>query len=99
MILIKSDLGAAGQLFTLEAMYYKKIVIATSTGVLKEMVSNGVDGFIVNNPVAEIPDILHKLRRDPQSFSLWGERAHEKVVDNYSDEKFNSQLEISLRNP
>ncbi|PWG78804.1 glycosyltransferase [Pararcticibacter amylolyticus] len=97
VILIKDDSGAAGQLFTLEAMYHKRIVISSSSSILKEMISNEANGFVVHNAEKEIPQIIKNLESDLFDKELIGKNAHETVINNYGRAKHNIMMDQVIR--
>jgi glycosyltransferase involved in cell wall biosynthesis len=97
LILLKEDTGAAGQLFTLEAMYNRKIVIASSSSILKEMITHETNGFIVGDPLKELPSIIDKIERNYVDRDLMGTRAHENVMENYSKEKHNVLMDLAIQ--
>jgi len=68
----------------LEAMASAKPVIVTRVGGLQRIVSDGVDGFIVEPfNVQKLAEKLARLVGDPQLCSSMGEAGRQKVLDNY----------------
>lgn len=97
LLTIKSNSGAAGQLFAIEAMFYSKIIIASSTDILKEMISNRENGFLIDNPLLEIPAIINEIEEGKNDFSLLKTRARERVTTINTCKNFNSHIDIALK--
>jgi len=75
----------------LEAMSYKKIIIATEAGGIKEMIDNGENGFLtkpddVNLLKEKIKFCIENIRTE--AFDHIREKAFAKVKDEYSIERF-----------
>lgn len=96
LILIKEDTGAAGQLFTLEAMYNQRIVICSSSSILKEMVQHENNGFIVEDAIKEIPSIIQKIEAESFDIKQMGRKAHENVTKSYGKENHNKLMDLAL---
>ena len=89
---IKDDTGAAGQSFVLEAMAYRKIVIATQTRVLTELIESGQTGFLLSDLTAQLPNLLDELNNGRYKVDLMGERAYQKLLADYSEDAFAESL-------
>ncbi|WP_083256965.1 glycosyltransferase [Arcticibacter eurypsychrophilus] len=96
IVLIKSNSGAAGQLFAIEVMYYSKIIIASSTDILKEMISNRENGFLVTDPILEIPFIIKEIEDELTDFVLLKKKAKDKVTTLNSKINYNHHMNIAL---
>lgn len=97
LLLIKSNSGAAGQLFALEAMYYEKIIIASSTSILEELIVHRQNGFVVHNPISEIPSIIQEIEDMTTDLGLIKEKAKKRILENNSEKNYNIHLDIALK--
>jgi glycosyltransferase involved in cell wall biosynthesis len=79
----------------LEAMSMNCAVVATNAGGVKEVIRNGVDGFIedVNN-WEKLEDPLTYLIQNPQEILNYGKKARKRVEDAYSINNMTNQLEM-----
>jgi len=69
----------------LEAFACGRPVIASSIGALKELITEGVDGYLINpSSVEEWTDRMIRLFADPQLASEMGEKGRRKLIVNYS---------------
>lgn len=97
LLTIKSNSGAAGQLFAIEVMFYSKIIIASSTDILKEMISHRENGFLIDNPILEIPAIINEIEEHKTDFTLLQKKAREKVTTVNTSINFNKHLHTALK--
>jgi len=97
LVLIKSDSGAAGQLFAIEAMYYEKIIIASSTSILRELISHKENGFLVLDAAADIPVIIREIEHLSADFDLMRKKAKQKILENNSKTAYNVHLDAALK--
>lgn len=97
VLLIKSNSGAAGQLFAIEVMFNSKIMIASSTDILKEMVSHRSNGFLVDDPSMDIPAIIQEIEVGNLDLDLLRKNAREKVTTLNTKKNYNVHLDIALR--
>lgn len=96
ILLLKDDTGAAGQMFTFDAMYKHKVVISSSSSIIKELIEDGVNGFIVENPMAELPELINKIESNHIDKEQMGRKAHDSIAINQSPEKFDEVLNTIL---
>jgi glycosyltransferase involved in cell wall biosynthesis len=71
-------------------------MVATSVGGIPEIITNGVDGFIVppKHPEA-IAEAIIPLVKDLKLREIIGNKAREKILNHYTSEKVvNDYLEI-----
>lgn len=94
---IKDDTGAAGQSFVLEAMAFQKVVIATQTHVLTELIEDHETGFLLADMETELPQLLRKLRTGQVDPAQMGRAAYRKLVRDYSEQAFADVLEQTIR--
>lgn len=97
LLLIKSDSGAAGQLFAMEAMYYEKIIIASSTSILQEFISHKENGFIVRHAAVDIPAIIREIEHTSADFDFMRKNAKQKILDNNSKLNYDVHLDAALK--
>lgn len=92
--LITSIGSEANSRAALEFMATGKPVVGTSVGVIPELISDGEQGYIVG-PQAPQPTALalKKLIENPVLREKMGEQARQKVMQNFSLEKFGRVME------
>lgn len=96
LLLIKSNSGAAGQLFAIEVMFYGKIIIASATSILMEMIVDRVNGFLVKEPLEDIPAIIREVEDGKTDFGFLGVSASEKVTTLNTKVNYNVHLDLAL---
>ncbi len=80
-------------LTVLEAMSSGAAVLATDAGAWKEVVREGVDGYVV--PVGDQQGITRRLQQllaDPQQLAAMGEQGRQRVLEHYTVEREARQL-------
>ncbi|EOR95979.1 hypothetical protein ADIARSV_0869 [Arcticibacter svalbardensis MN12-7] len=97
LLLIKSNSGAAGQLFVIEVMYNNKIIIASSTDILKEMITHRENGFIVNDPILEIPLIIKDIEEGVADVYTMKRKAKETILSVNCKRNYNHHLNQAFR--
>lgn len=92
--LVTSVGSEANSRATLEFMACGKPVVGTSVGVIPEIIQHDEQGFIVppRNSFATA-DALEKLLLNPVLRMRMGKSARQKVLDNFSNEKFGQVME------
>ncbi|HRV82120.1 MAG TPA: glycosyltransferase family 4 protein, partial [Planctomycetota bacterium] len=76
-------------LVNLEAMQHQKPVVATEFGGSKEVVLDGVTGFIANPfQVADYAERLARLLRDPDLRREMGERGYQRLYEFFTIEHY-----------
>lgn len=93
---IKDDTGAAGQSFVLEAMAYQKVVIATQTRVLAELIDPGKTGFLLTDLTVQLPGLLTRLNQGGYDLTVMGKGAYEKLLTSYSEDAFADALRTMI---
>jgi len=69
----------------LEAMNVGLPIIVSDVGGIKEMVEDGVNGFLLeNNSVEELKNVLEKLIKDQSLREKMGKRSKEKVLEKFT---------------
>ena len=92
--LISSVGSEANSRAALEFMACGKPVIATSVGVIPEIIQNNEQGLIVSPADSEqLGKAMEKLIANPVLRLNMGKAARQKVLDNFSLEKFGSVME------
>jgi glycosyltransferase involved in cell wall biosynthesis len=78
----------------LEAWQRGLPVICSTQGASKEVVADGIDGFVVDpTDVSMIADRLYVLLSQPELASAMGERGRQKVDEKYLNPAFRSNLD------
>jgi len=79
----------------LEAMSMNCAIVATNAGGVKEVIRNGIDGFIegVYN-WEKLEDPLAYLIQNPQEIINYGQRARKRVEERYSINNMTNQIEF-----
>ncbi|SUB70570.1 lipopolysaccharide 1,2-N-acetylglucosaminetransferase [Pluralibacter gergoviae] len=83
----------------LEAMRVGKVIITTSNGGAKEIILDGVNGFIIEpNDLNEFASTLRKVASlSKQQMNLMGEAARGTFLENYTVEKFQLRFNNVIR--
>lgn len=68
----------------LEAMSCGTPVIATPVGDIPNMISNGVDGFIIDNNIESLDWVIEKIVKTPQLVDSMGKKARMRVRNEFS---------------
>nr|WP_299419891.1 glycosyltransferase [uncultured Emticicia sp.] len=92
ILLIKSNLGAAGQLFALEAMYNSKLLLSSSTHILNEIVEDEKTGLVIENPYRDLPNKIKRIEGCDFEQSKLILNAKNKVLKNHSRYEFDTTL-------
>lgn len=82
----------------LEAMSMESAVVCTDAGGIKELIRNGIDGFL--HPVEDwksIQQSLHELITHPDKITAYGKAARQRVQDSFSMKSMVQQLEQLYR--
>lgn len=93
---LKNNTGASGQMFALEAMASRKLVIATKTDVLKEIVDDFNTGFLIDNFEEEIVVVIEGINSGKYSTSNMGEEGFKKLTKEFSHYAFERQMDSIL---
>jgi len=69
----------------IEAMAYRRPVVVTEAGGMPELVTNGVEGYVVpvRDPQA-LTEALMKLANNPEASKAMGERGRERIESDFS---------------
>ena len=80
-------------MMNLEAMEYRKPVVATSFGGCPEVVLDGETGLVANPfQVEEFAESIARLLRDPDLRARLGERGHERLEQHFNIERLASEF-------
>ena len=80
-------------MMNLEAMEYKKPVVATSFGGCPEVVRDGETGLIANPfQVGEFAESIARLLRDPELRARLAERGHERLKQHFNIERLTTEF-------
>jgi len=77
----------------IEAMSCGKVVVATNLGGPKEIIENGVDGFLVEPKVDEICEVILQILSDDELYKKISFAAMNKVKEKFSLSKQIDQIE------
>jgi glycosyltransferase involved in cell wall biosynthesis len=93
IVVAPSTLPEPFGLVVAEGMAARRPVISTNMGGPKEMIEDGVSGFLVppHQPKA-FADRLEALIRDPELRKRLGAAARERIERHFSEEAFNGQI-------
>ncbi|WP_159726779.1 glycosyltransferase family 4 protein [Methylosinus sp. Ce-a6] len=81
----------------LEAWQWALPVICSTEGASCEIVSDGVDGFVVDpDNIDSLAEHMHFLLANPEVARTFGERGRRKVEENYLDGVFGERLKSLL---
>jgi glycosyltransferase involved in cell wall biosynthesis len=105
IIPIAHDTGAAGQSCLLRYMMYKKIIIATDTGIICEYVANGISGILVKDNHEAMEAAIRAVDANPATYQKFADAAFERYVNYFSgkaierrlDEMMNQSIEDNER--
>lgn len=93
-ILVLPSVGDASPLVILEAMAYKKPVIATNSGGISELVLNGKTGILVSSrKPKELARAMVELIENPQKSAVMGKEAYGRVRELYDIRKTIDRLQ------
>lgn len=88
LLLIGSQQFESFGLTAIEAMKYKKVVLSTNIGGLKEVIQDGEGGFLFDkNDVEGMADKAVYLLKNPSLMDLIGERGFERYNRNFTIQK------------
>ena len=73
-------------------------IVATKVGAIPEMLSGDCGELVEPKAVEPLKAVLEKLLFDPTRARIMGERAHMKVLEEYTIEKIYSEYENHWKN-
>ncbi|MBV8742337.1 MAG: glycosyltransferase family 4 protein [Sinobacteraceae bacterium] len=80
-----------------EALQHRLPVVATRVGAVPDMVSDGVNGFLVApGETAPLAESLNRLLADPQLCRTMGERSYEQARDRYDWRRVGARLRTKI---
>ena len=85
-VFVLSSVAEGIPMTILEAMSASKPIIATAVGGIPEVITDGVEGFLVEkqNPQA-LAQALEKYIKEPQLISKHGTKARKKILTNFNE--------------
>jgi len=87
--------GSAMKVF--DYMACGRPVIASDMGQIREVIRDGVNGFLVDGTVQEVADRIERLRREPDLRRSMGRAARESVLRRYNWQRVADRTEEILR--
>lgn len=93
LFVLPSIAEAFGVVFA-EALYLGTPIVATTTGGIPEVVTNGVDGILVapENSVA-LADCVAELINDPEKLKSFKDKGRQKVIERFEFEEMTRKYE------
>jgi glycosyltransferase involved in cell wall biosynthesis len=76
IIPIAHDTGAAGQSCLLRYMKYKKVIIATDSGIIREYITNGVSGILVKDNHDAMATAIRAVNENFDNYGRYAEAAY-----------------------
>ena len=84
-LVIPGVLPEACPTVAMEAMHFKKAVIASDTGGLKELVTNGITGILTSpGDTEELANAICFLLRNPEKARKMGEKGYDLATKSFS---------------
>ena len=71
----------------MEAMACGCAVVSTSTCMIPEIIENGINGLISNDP-AELRSMLERLLENPEMARELGKNAQKTILEKYNKQQF-----------
>ncbi|HWB49568.1 MAG TPA: glycosyltransferase [Stellaceae bacterium] len=84
IIPLKHDSGASGQSVMLRLMRNRKAVIANDFGSVRGYIADGESGRLVKDMAGELPAIVGRIERDPETAAAWGAAAYQRYCRYFS---------------
>ena len=84
-VVVQKSLAEGFGLTVSEAMYKRRPVLASAVGGIADQIVDGDSGVLLPDPT-DLPafaDALDQLLREPERLTAMGNRAHERVVDDF----------------
>ena len=97
IIPIAHNTGAAGQSCLLRYMKYRKIIIATDTGVIREYITDGVSGILVKDNNEAMARAVGAVDANIESYQSYADAAYERFTRVFSGEAIERRLDEMLR--
>jgi glycosyltransferase involved in cell wall biosynthesis len=96
IIPIAHNTGAAGQSCLLRYMKNRKIIIATDTDVIREYITDGVSGILVNDNHESMASAIRAVNANTEGYRCYAEAAYESYARHFSGEALARQLDQML---
>lgn len=88
ILLIGSQMYESFGLTAIEAMKYKKVIISTNIGGLKEVIKNDEGGYTFEkNDIKNMADKIHYLLENPEEIKTQGEKGFQRFIKNFTINK------------
>ena len=77
----------------LEAMSFKKPIVAMNVGSIYEVVKNEYNGYLINEKdYTEFIHSLESLKSDNEKIKIYGENSFKIIDENYNIEKYQNDI-------
>jgi glycosyltransferase involved in cell wall biosynthesis len=93
IIPIAHDTGAAGQSCLLRYMKYRKIIIATDTGIIREYITDGFSGILVKNNHEAMEVAVRAVDANFEKYKKHANNAYERFVTYFTGEAVERRLD------
>jgi glycosyltransferase involved in cell wall biosynthesis len=93
IIPIAHNTGAAGQSCLLRYMKYRKIVIATDTGIIREYITDGQSGILVKDNCQAMTMAIRAVDENIDSYQNYGDAAFERYIKVFSGQAIAQRLD------
>ncbi|MBV9554855.1 MAG: glycosyltransferase family 4 protein [Alphaproteobacteria bacterium] len=93
---LKHDTGASGQSVMLRLMRNRKAIVASDFGGVRGYVVDGESGLLVKDFGRDLPAIVARLEREPDTAAALGEAAYERYRRHFSVEAGRAALDRIL---
>jgi glycosyltransferase involved in cell wall biosynthesis len=84
IIPLKNNLGASGQMVTLNAMARSKLIIINNNSIMKEYIVNQDSGYVVQDIKKDLINLLNKIEKSPTEKMQIQERVRQRYIELYS---------------
>jgi glycosyltransferase involved in cell wall biosynthesis len=84
IIPLKHDSGASGQSVMLRLMRNRKAIIANDFGSVRGYVVDGESGRLVQDMARDLPAIIGRIEREPETAAAWGDAAYQHYCRYFS---------------
>lgn len=84
IIPLKNNLGASGQMVTLNAMARGKVIIINDNSIMKEYIIDQDSGYVVQDIKKDLINLLEKIEKSPVEKNKIKEKVRQRYIELYS---------------